>query len=261
MKSNELIIALQLAIGEYGASILNDSKLINILLDLGAFKKTPYAKSVIRELIAEGYMLKITQANNDINKINSLVSVIASQSAFAQRIVEYTVYSLSFALGYIKEMPSLNNQTTLSNTSSKSNTTRVNSVVLKGEYSEKLPMGGEIKVSADSWRITYYFSGPDARYNGTFKTIYGDEIDKYIRAWKNNFKKYQELKNVLPAGGNSDYPGEMGMSIRFGFSEGVCLTSYHMPINDKKKLDAVVLEYENAKLRAFQVQRILKGEC
>ena len=56
MKQNELIIALQLVIEQFGTSILDDSKLVSVLLDLEAFKTAPYAKSVLRELIAEGYM-------------------------------------------------------------------------------------------------------------------------------------------------------------------------------------------------------------
>ena len=34
-----------------------------------------------------------------------------------------------------------------------------------GEYKEKLPTGGELKINQDSWRIYYYFPGPDMRYN------------------------------------------------------------------------------------------------
>ena len=41
MKQDELIIALQLAIEQFGTSILDDIKLINVLLDLGAFKNAP----------------------------------------------------------------------------------------------------------------------------------------------------------------------------------------------------------------------------
>lgn len=128
---------------------------------------------------------------------------------------------------------------------------------LKGEYCEKMQTGGELRISANRWYISYYFPGPDARYNGTFKTIYDVEIDDYIKAWKENFKKYQKLKSILPTGGNSDYPGEMGMSIRFGFSEGVCLTSYHMPINNESMLKDIIIDYENAKTKAQIVQEML----
>lgn len=100
MKQDELIIALQLAIEQFGTSILDDSKLVNVLLDLGAFKTAPYAKTVIRELIAEGYMQKIMQVGHDENRINTLVSMITSQSGFTLQIVEYIVNCLLFATSF-----------------------------------------------------------------------------------------------------------------------------------------------------------------
>lgn len=140
-----------------------------------------------------------------------------------------------------------------------SDSTSNESLTLDGEYIEKLPTGGDLKISRYKWSISYYFSGPDARYNGTHKVIDGAEINKYIDAWRKNFTKYQELKQVIPIGGNSDYPGEMGMSIRFGFAEGVCLTSYHMPINTKDKLEKVIMDYKKAQAKAIKVQKILNG--
>lgn len=128
-----------------------------------------------------------------------------------------------------------------------------------GEYKEKLSSGGELSVTTKSWSINYYFSGPDRRYNGTFVTIPGSEIDKYIDAWKNNFNKYTELKQTIPPGGTFNAAGEMGMCIRIGFSEGVCLRSYHMPIRTADKLNQVLFDYSFAKIRAQQIQRLLQS--
>jgi hypothetical protein len=127
-----------------------------------------------------------------------------------------------------------------------------------GRYSEDLKTGGELKVWIDSWELYYYFRGPDYRYNGTFVHIKGEQIDSYIAAWKNNFSKYLQLKELMPQGGNADYPGEQGMSIRFGFSEGVCLTSYHLPIQTQEQLSAIIEDYEYAKNRAVAIQRMLR---
>lgn len=131
--------------------------------------------------------------------------------------------------------------------------------MLSGEYKEKLTSGGELSVTAKGWSIKYYFAGPDRRYNGTFVTIPGNDIDKYIAAWKNNFKKYLELKKAIPAGGKFDTAAEMGMCIRIGFSEGVCLKSYHMPIRTEEKLNQVVSDYSFAKKRAQQIQCLLQS--
>lgn len=132
--------------------------------------------------------------------------------------------------------------------------------ILGGTYSEDLPTGGKLNVTLKSWSIEYYFPGPDLRYNGTFVHIHDKDIDSYIAAWKSNFAKYLQLKKIVPQGGDSNYPGDNGMSIRFGFFEGVCLTSYHLIISTQEQLDAIVNDYEGAKNKASLIQRLLRGE-
>lgn len=129
---------------------------------------------------------------------------------------------------------------------------------MNGEYSEKLTSGGELKVSVNSWHILYYFSGPDLRYNGTFVRVDGKDVDRYIDAWENNFNKYLQLKGTIPPGGQFETKGLMGMSIRIGFVEGVCLRSYHMPINSQTKLNQVIKDYKYAKERAIKLQEMLR---
>lgn len=130
---------------------------------------------------------------------------------------------------------------------------------MNGQYSEKLSSGGDLVVTSKNWYIKYYFSGPDLRYNGTFVNVNGSEIDSYIRAWKNNFSKYLSLKKTIPSGGTFNTSGEMGMSIRIGWAEGVCLQSYHMPINSEAKLQQVIADYEYAKKRAIKLQEVLNS--
>ena len=113
-------------------------------------------------------------------------------------------------------------------------------------------------VSSDEWHIHYYFSGPDYRYSGTFVDIDGSEVKEYISTWKNNFEKYMKLKNIIPLDGQFETAGVAGMSIRIGFVEGVCLRSYHMPINSLDKLNQVICDYENAENRAYKIQELLK---
>ena len=127
-----------------------------------------------------------------------------------------------------------------------------------GQYSEKLCSGGELVVNSESWYIEYSFSGPDLRYNGRFVRINGNEIDQYIQAWKNNYKKYLVLKETIPENGEFNMCGEMGMSIRIGLAEGVCLDFYHMPINSEEKLNQVISDYEYTKERAIKLQKILQ---
>ena len=129
-----------------------------------------------------------------------------------------------------------------------------------GQYSEKLKTGGEIVVTTTEWKISYYFSGPDFRYNGTFIILDGKDINKYIDAWADNFKKYQNLKKSMPKEGNSEFPGTMQMSIRIGgFAEGVCIRSYHMPIRTQDKIIEVISDYKYARDRAVKIMDMLKG--
>lgn len=260
MKTDEFIISLQAVVRRFGLSVLNDSKLVNILLDYGGFATKTFAKSVMRELVIEGYLSKIIQLDDNSDKINSLVYIIVSQTGFSKQAVEYVVNCILYSLGRIHLIPKYTiDNTKIHSVEDAPNPIVNKSFVLNGEYTEKLLTGGDLKISRDKWSVDYYFSGPDNRYNGIFKVINGIEINKYIKAWKNNFAKYLELKRLIPSGGNSDYPGEMGMSIRFGFAEGVCLTSYHMPIRTKDKLQEVIKDYENAKLKVVQIQQFLNG--
>lgn len=128
-----------------------------------------------------------------------------------------------------------------------------------GTYEELLPCGGKLKVSIRSWEITYYFSGPDLRHNGTFVSIPGKQVRQYIDAFNENWAEYEKLRHAVPTGGEFFKTAAMGMSIRIGaFTPGVCLRSYHMPVKSKDQLKAVIAGYEYAIKRSKDVQRLLE---
>lgn len=127
-----------------------------------------------------------------------------------------------------------------------------------GTYEEPLSCGGKLKVTKRSWEISYYFRGPDMRYNGTFVSVPGDSIEKYISAFNDNWAEYEQLKATIPRGGEFSKPGKMGMTIRIGnFSQGVCIQSYHMPINSRQQLEKLIDGYRYASRRAPQIQKFL----
>ena len=70
-----------------------------------------------------------------------------------------------------------------------------------GSYEEPLPCGGKLKVTKASWEISYYFSGPDLRHNGTFVSVPGKSIEQYISAYLENFAEYEKLKEAIPNSG------------------------------------------------------------
>lgn len=127
-----------------------------------------------------------------------------------------------------------------------------------GTYEESLPCGGTLKVRSTEWEILYYFPGPDLRHNGTFVSVPGGSIDKYILAFNENWSEYEKLKSSMPSGGEFSKTGKMGMTIRIGrFAQGVCIQSYHMPISSKQQLDTIISGYRYASQRAPEIQKLL----
>jgi hypothetical protein len=56
---------------------------------------------------------------------------------------------------------------------------------MKGKYTEKLEaLNANLIVENSNYYISFYFPGPDLRYNGSFFSIYAQEIDQYIIALK-----------------------------------------------------------------------------
>ena len=129
-----------------------------------------------------------------------------------------------------------------------------------GEYKESLKSGGSLIVSEKDWKIQYYFPGPDLRYNGTWKTIFSKDVNKYIEAWKNNFATYLKLKSQLSLEGTYEKIGEAGMKISIGgYWDGVCIDSWHMNVRTQEKIDAIIEDYLNAKKKAIAIQEMLKA--
>jgi len=128
-----------------------------------------------------------------------------------------------------------------------------------GTYEEPLPCGGKLKVTKASWEISYYFSGPDMRYKGTFVSVPGASIEEYISAFIENWEDYEKLKAIMP-NGDASKPGRKGMTIRIGhFSQGVCIQSYHMPISSTQQLEKVIGSYRYAAQRAPLIQEFLES--
>jgi len=128
-----------------------------------------------------------------------------------------------------------------------------------GVYSEKLPCGGTLEVTAQGFRIHYYFPGPDMRHNGTLVDVPGAEVEAYMNAFAENWREFQQLKASIPVGGQFQRAGRKGMQIRIGpFREGVCLEMYHMPIRTEAELQSVIGSYRYALQRAAQAQALLQ---
>lgn len=122
---------------------------------------------------------------------------------------------------------------------------------MRGSYEEELKTGGKLIVKNDDWFIQYYFPGPDLRYNGTFLSLDGNCIDKYISSWKENFDKCKKLEKEIPENGSYDIEGKMGMYIHIHNGNGyVTLDRWHFPIYTEKELKNLLNEYAESKAKA-----------
>ncbi len=129
------------------------------------------------------------------------------------------------------------------------------------DYQEPLDSGGSLVVTPNGWRIEYYFLGPDLRYNGHSFSISSDKVDDYIKAYKINFDKYEELLKIIPPQGTFETYGECGMSICIGgYRNGVHISygrNTAFPITTRKKLHEIINDYEYSKKRAEEIIKIL----
>lgn len=129
-----------------------------------------------------------------------------------------------------------------------------------GTYSETLPTGGTLKVYGNAWSIDYYIPGPDRRHNGRFFSIPGSKIDEYIFSLRENWDKYEELKKTVPAQGSFYQHCADGMMICIGiFKEGVCLSSFDLPVSTKKQMTDVIESFEYARSRAAVISSVLSS--
>lgn len=133
---------------------------------------------------------------------------------------------------------------------------------MNGEYKEKLPFGhGDLIVTKYDFSIQFYFPGPDMRYNGTFLRIDSRKLDSYIIAYKNNWNKYNELKEIKHKLGNEfSISGELGMKISIGgWINGICIDNYHMPLDTEKKINDLIDSFIWAKEKGAEIMNFLKS--
>lgn len=112
-------------------------------------------------------------------------------------------------------------------------------------HREKLDSGGELVYGNGQMRIEYFFQGPDERYGGVRIRIPGDEIAEYMRAWEENFDRYEQLKSEKTVKMIAE-KGLKGMLIRVGMMGGVYLTGNHMRISRRSDLECIKHDYNHA---------------
>lgn len=129
---------------------------------------------------------------------------------------------------------------------------------ISGEYVEafKSPYG-KLHINSTYASIQFYFPGPDARYRGTHFTIWEEDIDKYIKAYQNNWETGIKLREKAKETPKTELKqvGEMSMNIvATAHSFTIYLHRYHLPIYYKKDYEEMVMLLQRAKLRIIEVR-------
>lgn len=100
-------------------------------------------------------------------------------------------------------------------------------------------------IGEEDWYIQFRPIVPDTRYKPREFQIPGAEIDDYIEAYKNNFKRYQKL--LCERTDKTEILGEKDMKIRFGVHRGICLYDTYFPIRNKNELLQMLNDLRYAK--------------
>ena len=129
---------------------------------------------------------------------------------------------------------------------------------ISGEYVEvfKSPYG-KLHINSTYASIQFYFPGPDARYRGTHFTIWEEDIDKYIKAYQNNWETGIKLREKAKETPKTELKqvGEMSMNIvATSHSFTIYLHHYHLPIYYKKDYEEMVMLLQQAKLKTKEVR-------
>jgi hypothetical protein len=133
---------------------------------------------------------------------------------------------------------------------------------MNGEYKEQLPIGfGNLIVTKSDYYIQIELPGPDKRYAKEILTIYKHNMDNYIEAYKLNWKKYLELKEMKSILGEEfSTKGELDMTINVGDCfEGVCIYAYHKSLNSETEINNMIGSIQWAKEKGPKIMGILNN--
>jgi hypothetical protein len=128
-----------------------------------------------------------------------------------------------------------------------------------GSYIEQLPFGGSLHIRNDVWSIGYYFPGPDARYNGSHKSIKGQDVEPLVEVLRMAWSELASLAASAPPETRvtREYKHEVSISVS-GTGNCLYLFSYRISIRTEQQLLEIVESYRHALDRVPRVQAFLK---
>jgi hypothetical protein len=112
-----------------------------------------------------------------------------------------------------------------------------------------MAFGGTLTARESGFDLTYYFPGPDRRYNGTILRIDASMLQQYVAAWEENWRTYRVLRASMPSLCFSA-EGKFGMRVD---AAGVRL--HKLRVSNDAELDAMLNMLRQAKKRGSELQR------
>lgn len=97
--------AIENIIHGYGKEIITNAKVVNILNDYNAFEESKTFKVIIKNLIAEGFMVQLTYVHDWESSHGRIISNFVAATSFDEVNAAYVIESLGYGLGYTKEKP------------------------------------------------------------------------------------------------------------------------------------------------------------
>jgi len=121
------------------------------------------------------------------------------------------------------------------------------------ELSETLAFKGKLTAREAGFDLTYYFPGPDRRYNGTILKIDSSMLEQYITAWQDNWHMYHTLRASVQSASFSAQ-GTLGMTID---SRGVQL--YQLRVESDSELGIMLDTLRHAQMRGAALRLDILG--
>lgn len=116
------------------------------------------------------------------------------------------------------------------------------------ELTEVIPFGGKLTAREAGYELSFYFPGPDLRYNGTFLKINDAMFPQYIAAWEVNWRNYQSMRRTLPSI-TFTTEGELGMQI-----DACGVRLYTLSVTTDEELATMLGVFKSALARGKELQ-------
>lgn len=122
------------------------------------------------------------------------------------------------------------------------------------ELTEILEFDGRLTVREYGFALTYYFPGPDRRYNGTILQIDDYRLREYIAGWSENWHAHQTLRaSIFPITFTAE--GKLGMTLD---GRGVWLHTLRVTSDEELKLMLAALKH--AQIRGAELQGVILAQ-